>query len=219
MLEYSDEVLEAPQVDACFRLVENGKAGLSGQGDGDFDALEFAARESGIHLTVHIAGAVQSHLGEIAAGLPDRKLLTGSQREQVPYSDALKANRLLEGKADTDVGTVGDAQPGDVLAIQQDLAGGGGHDTGNELGKGGLAAAVGAGDDHKFIVLNGKIDVLEDLLAVRQCITYISEFQHAEHLLNRIRFLSCSSGFGIPMRYTFTKSNYSNLSLLCQVTI
>ena len=73
-----------------------------------------------------------------------------------------------------------------LAAIQQDLSGSGGHDTGNELGEGGFTAAIGASDDHEFIIPDCEIDMLEDLLAVRQCITYIFEFQHAEHLLNRI---------------------------------
>lgn len=98
----------------------------------------------------------------------------------------LKRTGLLECKTDADIGTVGDVQPGNILTIQQDLSGSGGHDTGNKLGEGGFTAAIGASDDHEFIIPDCEIDMLEDLLAVRQCITYIFEFQHAEHLLNRI---------------------------------
>ena len=129
---------------------------------------------------------MQSHLGEIAAGLPHREILARSQREQIPDCNTLEAHRLLECNTDADIGTVGDVQPGNILAIQQDLSGSGGHDTGNELGEGGFTAAIGASDDHEFIIPDCEIDMLEDLLAVRQCITYIFEFQHAEHLLNRI---------------------------------
>ena len=71
VFEHRDEILEAPQV----RLIEDGKTGFSCQGDGDLNTLELTAREGGIHFTLHIAGAMQSHLGEIAAGLPYREIL------------------------------------------------------------------------------------------------------------------------------------------------
>lgn len=111
VFEHRDEVLEAPQVDTGFRLIEDGKTGFSCQGDGDLNTLELTAREGGIHFTLHIAGAMQSHLGEIAAASRTERSLPEASESRSRTVMPLKRTGLLECKTDADIGTVGDVQP------------------------------------------------------------------------------------------------------------
>ena len=46
LFKHADEVLEAPQVDACLRLIEDGQLGAAGQHHGDLDALQLAAGQA-----------------------------------------------------------------------------------------------------------------------------------------------------------------------------
>ena len=162
LLEHADEILEAPEVDAGLGFVEDGHLRAAGEHGRDLDALELAAGEAGIHFAVDIIPRTQADLGQIGAGLVRRELLAGGDADEVKDRNALEAHRLLESKADAAAGALGDGHVGDVLAVEQDLAGGRLLDTGDEFGHGGLAAAVRAGDDdHAFI--DREAHVLEDL--------------------------------------------------------
>ena len=162
LLEHADEVLEAPEVDAGLGLVEDGHLRAAGEHGRDLDALELAAGEAGVHFTVDIIPRAQADLGQVGAGLVGRELLAGGDADEIKNGDALKAHRLLEGEADAAARTLGDGHVRDVLAVEQDLTGGRLLDSGDELGHGGLAAAVRAGDDdHAFI--DREVHVLEDL--------------------------------------------------------
>ena len=59
-------LLEAPQVDARLRLVEDGQLGAAGQHHGDLDALELAAGQAVVHLPVDIVPGAQTDLAQIA---------------------------------------------------------------------------------------------------------------------------------------------------------
>ena len=89
-------------------------------------------------------------------------LAAGGELQQVPDPQALEPGGLLEAIADALPGAVGDGKAGDILAVPEDGAGGGLHQPHNGLRQRGLAAAVGAGDDHEFVIRDGKGDVVED---------------------------------------------------------
>ena len=89
-------------------------------------------------------------------------LLAGGQGDEILDRDALEADGLLEGEGNALVGALGDRQIRDILAVQQDLTRGGGEDTRDDLGEGGLTAAVGACDGHEAVV-DDEVYVLEDL--------------------------------------------------------
>ena len=165
MLEHLNEIGEGPQVDARLRLVKDGQLGAPGHDHGDLDALELAAGQGGVHLPVNVVLGAQAHLRQIVAGLGHANALAAGQGDEVLHRQALKAHRLLKGKADALPGPLGDAQAGDVLSVQDDAALGGDQDTGDDLGQGGLAAAVGAGDGHKALV-DGQVDVPQDLFVL-----------------------------------------------------
>src|SRR5699024_6608813 len=139
--------------------------------------------QAGVHLAVDVVLGAQAYLGEVGAGVGDAQgaLLAGGDAQQVQHLDALEADRLLEGIADALVGPLGDAHLGDVLAVEQDAAGGGLFNAGDQLGKGGFAAAVGAGDGHKAPGGDGERDIPDDLLLAlfaRDVERYMLEFQH-----------------------------------------
>ena len=74
-----------------------------------------------------------------------------------------------------------DGKLGDVLSVPQDLPARGGDQAHDGLGQGGLAAAVGAGDDHKFVVVDGQVDAPENVrlgAVVLHLIGKSFQFQH-----------------------------------------
>lgn len=74
-LKDADEVLEAPQVDARFRLVEHGQLRAAREHRCNLNALEFAAGQAAVYLTVYIIPRAKPHFGQIAhASLTDRRL-------------------------------------------------------------------------------------------------------------------------------------------------
>ena len=158
LLKDFNEILEAPEVDARLGLIKNGKLGATGVDHGDFDALQLAARQGGVDLTAHVLLGAESHLGQILAGLTRGKLLPCGQGDEILDGDALEADGLLESEGDALLGTLGDGQLGDVLAVQNDLPRGRGDDARDDLGEGGFTASVGARNGHEAI-LNGQIDV------------------------------------------------------------
>src|SRR5699024_5614543 len=178
-----DQVLEAPQVDAGLRLVKDGQLLPAGQDGGDLDPLQFAARQAGVHLAVDVIFGAQAHLGQVGAGVGNAQgaVLAGGDPQQVQHLDALEPDRLLEGIADALVGPFGDAHMGDVLAVEEDAAGGRLLDAGDQLGKGGLAPAVGAGDGHEPPRRDGEGNIPDDLfltLFILDVEGYMLEFQH-----------------------------------------
>ena len=153
---------EGPQVDARLRLIKDHQPRLAGQNSGDLNALDLAAGQGAVHLPVDIVLGAQAHLRKIVAGLRHADALSAGQGDQILHRQPLEANRLLEGKADPLLGPLGDVQAGDVGAIPGDGAPGGPHQAHDGLRQGGLAAPVGAGDDHKLMVSYGEGDVVED---------------------------------------------------------
>ena len=65
LLEGLGEPGEAPQVDAGLRLVKDHQLAVPRQNGGDLDALDLAAGEGHVHLTVQIVVGAQPHLGQI----------------------------------------------------------------------------------------------------------------------------------------------------------
>ena len=174
VLKHLDQVGEGPQVNARLRLVKDGQFCSPGHNHGDLNALEFAAGQGGVHLPVDVVLGAQAHLREVVAGLGHADVLAAGQGDQVPHRQALEAHRLLEGEADALVGPLGDVQPGDVLPIQQDAPGGGGIDAGDDLGQGGLAAPVGAGNGHKPLA-DFQVDVPQDALVLAVLLYLIAD--------------------------------------------
>ena len=75
----------------------------------------------------------------------------------------------------------GDGQLRHILAVIEDAAGGGLHQTHDDLGQRGLAAAVGAGEHHQLMVGNGDGHVFQNVLlpfGSGHAVTDILQFQH-----------------------------------------
>ncbi len=168
------ELGERPQVNACLRLVEDQQALWTGQDGGNLDALDLTPGEGGVHLPVHVVRRAQPHPVQVGTALvPGELLVARGQLQQVPYPQPLEPGGLLEAIADAQLGPLGDVQGGDVLPVPNNLPPGGLSQTHNGLGQGGFPPAVGAGDDHKGVVVNGEVDAPEDL-----CLS--SAFLHLE---------------------------------------
>src|SRR5699024_2063297 len=95
-----DQVVKAPQVDARFRLVKNRELGLARHDGCNLNALDLAAGQAGVYLAVDVVARAQAHPSQIGASLAVVDGMAGSQLNQVADRDALKADRLLESKAD-----------------------------------------------------------------------------------------------------------------------
>ena len=173
---------EGPQVDAGLRLVEDHQTAPAGQNGGDLDALDLAAGKGHVHLPVQIVVGAQAHLGQIGAALVLGELfLPRRQPQQIVDRDPLEPGRLLKAVADAQTRPVRDGEVGDILPIIQDLARCGLRQTHDDLGHGGLAAAVGAGKDHQLLIGNGDADVPENVqlpLGSGHAIADVLQLQH-----------------------------------------
>ena len=69
---------------------------------------------------------------------------------------------LLEAVADAQLGPLRNGHVGDVLSVPEDLPLSGCHQTHDDLGQRGLAAAVGTGKDHQLVIVHGQGNVLQD---------------------------------------------------------
>ena len=145
---------------------------------GDLYALDLAAGEGGVDLAVDVIARAQAHLTEYVAEFGLGELFARGQFQKLAHHQPLEAHRLLEGVADAAFGALGDVQIGDVLAVEQYAPALGPFQTGDDLGQRGLAAAVGAGDDHQRIVRHGQAHALQNALPVRGAPRNILQLQH-----------------------------------------
>ena len=93
-------LLKAPQVDAGFRLVEDGQPRMAQKHRGDLDALDLAAGEGGVDLAVDVFARAQPHLAEHIAEPGLGKRFARGQLQKLTHDQPLEAHRLLEGVAD-----------------------------------------------------------------------------------------------------------------------
>ena len=148
-----DQILEAPEIDACLGLIEDREPGAACQHCGDLDALELAAGEAGIDFTVDIVLGAEPDFRQILACVSRSHIPACRKTDQVEDLDAFEADRLLEGETDARLCALCDVFVCDILAVQQNAAGCGLFNAGDDLGECGLAAAVGAGNNNEFIVI------------------------------------------------------------------
>ena len=173
---------ERPQIDACLRLVKDHKPGIFGQQGRNLDALDLAAGQACVHVAVQIVARAQTYLRQIGTGLVMGKRLARRDGEKVGDLHALEPGRLLKGIRNAALCAVGDGKAGDVLAVQKNLAAGGGRKAHDELGQRRLAAAVRAGNDKEFSVFYVQRDVFDNVrasLRVSRCQAEILECQHS----------------------------------------
>ena len=168
-----DQALEAPQVNARFRFIEQGQGCPPGCRHGNLDPLHFAAGQGIVQLSSDIFFGIQAYRVEGPAGLieglcPFFTLFpAGGQLQQVSDPESLEPDRLLEREADALPGPLRDGKIRYILAIQQDTAGIGRDNAHDDLEQGRFAAAVGACDGNK-VIIQSQIDVLQDLLVIRR---------------------------------------------------
>ena len=67
-LKHLNQVLEAPQINACLRLVKHGKLGSPGNNSGNLDSLELTAGQAGVDLTVDVVLGAKPHLCQVLTG-------------------------------------------------------------------------------------------------------------------------------------------------------
>ena len=173
-----------PQVDAGLRLVVDGQLRVARQDGGDLDALHLAARKALVHLAGEVACRAEAHLGQVLVAGQHGQLLACGDVQKLLHLHALEAGGLLEAVADAQLRALGDGQLGDVVAVEQNLAARGHFDAHDELGKRGLAAPVGPGDDREAVVGNGERQIVDDALGCALAAggghleRDVSEFQH-----------------------------------------
>ena len=154
---------EGPQVNAGLRLVEDHQLAVPGQNRGDLNALDLTAGEGHVHLPIQIIVGAQADAGQVLAALVLGELLVaGGDGQQIPDGESLEPGRLLEAVADAESGPLGDAQMGDVLPVPEDLPLCGGGQAHDDFCQRGFAAAVGAGEYHQPVVIDGERDILQD---------------------------------------------------------
>ena len=147
ILEGLDQTCKAPQVDTGFRLVEDAQRCTACQNRRDLDALHLTARQTGIQLTADVLIGAQTDAAEQVAQFILTQFMSGCDFQQITHGQSLKAHRLLEGIGNAQTCTLGDIETRNVLAVKNNLTRGLGMQSGDELCKRCLTAAVRAGDN------------------------------------------------------------------------
>ena len=62
VMEHADKILEAPKINACFRLIQAGKFGTSCEHHGDLDPIQLAARKALVERAVDIVKRAKADL-------------------------------------------------------------------------------------------------------------------------------------------------------------
>ena len=83
--------------------------------------------------------------------------------QKVRDADALEPGRLLEAVGDAALGSFCDGKTGHILAVPENLSFRRRHKAHDRLGERRFAAAVRAGDDDELSILDGQIDMLENV--------------------------------------------------------
>ena len=122
IFKHIDQVVKAPKVDSCFRLIKDGQFGFSCHNSCDFNSFDLTTGKACIDLTVDIISCAQSNFLQISACFAVADLTSGSQVDQVTNCNSLKANRLLESKADSTGRSLCDVQICNIFSIQKNLS-------------------------------------------------------------------------------------------------
>jgi hypothetical protein len=152
ILKDLDEIIEAPKVNSCLRLIKHRELCAAGIDHSDLNSLELTARERSVDLAVNVILSAKSDLGKIRASLGNAGLLACRKRDQILNRDALESYGLLKREADARICTFCDREIGNVDAIHINSAARGGIYTRDELCKRRLSASVGARNCHEAIV-------------------------------------------------------------------
>ena len=157
--------MEAPQINAGLRLVEQVELGCAGDQRRDLNALELAAGQARVDLALDIVHRAQPDFGQIGAGLVCCQSASGRKPQQVAHIQAFKPDRLLEGEADSKPGPLGHAEAGDIRSVKQNLALRRLFNAHNNFCKRRFPAAVGAGDYNEAVVLHREVYIVQNLYA------------------------------------------------------
>ena len=163
--------LQSVDVQAGVGLVENGELGLEQLELQNLVALLLTTGEALVHVTGDEVGVnlqvLHGFLNVLGPGTQGGSLavhcgLCGAQ--EVRHGHAGNLNRVLHCEEEASAGTLVNAHLGDVLAVQQNLAGinlvlGVAGDGGSQ---GGLTGTVGAHDGVNLARVDGQVNALED---------------------------------------------------------
>ena len=154
---------ERPEIDTGFRLVEEHEARVFGKNRRDLDALDLATGKARIDIAVQIISGAKADLRQIRTCLVVPERFARRNVQKVRDADTLEARRLLKAVGNAASGAVGDRKGRDVFAVPDNLAFGGRNKAHDRLGERRFAAAVGARDDDELSILDGQIDMLENV--------------------------------------------------------
>ena len=193
-----------PQVDARFGFVEEHEAGVFGKNRRNLDALDLAAGQARVDVAAEIVARAQTDLRQIRTCLVMTEIFSRGNVQKVRHADALEARRLLKAVGDAASGAVGDGEVCYLLAVPENLTGGGRDQPHDCLCQRRLAAAVGSGDDDEFSVVDGKIDMLENVYGSALGGRGEAKIFQFEHNFSSFSQLSCqySTVFSVSQRLT-----------------
>ena len=172
-LKHLDQIVKAPQIDAGLGLVKDGQRGVSGDDGSNLDALQLAAGQAGVHITVDVVSRAQADFGEAVADIGQLYLASRGQSDEILHLDALEPDRLLEGEADAQLCPLGDVFVRNVRSVEQNSSGGRLFDSHDQFCKRGFAAAVGARDGDEGVIFKSKIQIPYDFLLSLGIIGYL----------------------------------------------
>ena len=148
---------------------------------GDLHPFFLSAGKGGVHLPVQIFLRAQPHAAQQLAADRLRKLLSRRQIQQSAHRHPLEGSRLLEGEADSGLGTLINAQIRDILSVQQNGSGSLLNNPHQKPCNGGFSAPVRPGDHEHLPVVHRKIDIGNDrkrLLILRYLIGQMFYLKH-----------------------------------------
>ena len=163
LFKQADQLVEAPEVDARLRLVQQEHLAALRQRGGELDAFQFPARKCAVRLPVDVIARAKPHVRQIRAELIQRIVPPGSEIEQILHRHALEAHGLLKGERKAQLRPFGDGESCDLLSPKADFALRGKEDSHQQFYERGFSAPVLPGDHRDAVRGKGKIDSAEDL--------------------------------------------------------
>lgn len=164
ILKQFDEVLKTPEVNSCFRFIEDRNGRPFGENRGDLDPFQFSAGKICIDFPVYVIMRAETDGRKIFACFRNGKFFAGCEPEQIQNPDSLEPYRLLKCKADPRFCALRNRFARDVFTVQQDPPTGRFFNPRDLTCECGFSTAVRTGDDDLFLRGQGKADVPDDLL-------------------------------------------------------
>ena len=164
LLDLLDELLHLGLGEAAGDLVQEQQLGVGGQSPGQFEALAVEQGErtgQDVDLLVQAGDLQDVHAVLVGGPLRHVAAVGGAHQDVLEHGHARERLGDLERAADARAAALVPGEVGDVLAVEDHLAGVGMHGAGDEVEPGGLARPVGTDDTERLTFIDADAQIVD----------------------------------------------------------